>query len=92
MQDLLEVFFLLQPAQQAYEEGQRRGLATGLLNKPEDVLADKHLIERRFFAEVDVNGIKAYFPKSPIRTSRDELLVLAAPPRLATESADKEGS
>ena len=53
IQDAIEVFFLLQTAESAYHEGQRRGLPIGIVNAPEDVLADEHLRARGFFVEVD---------------------------------------
>jgi len=82
VQSLLEVFFLLQTAREAYEVGQRRGLATGLLNAPEDVLHDQHLIERGFFVEVEVDGVTVPVPKSPIRTTLTQSSVPGPPPRL----------
>lgn len=86
VQSLLEVFFLLQTGREAYEEGQRRGLATGLLNAPEDVLHDEHLIERGFFAVVDVDGVMLPVPTSPIRTTLAAPTVPGPPPRLPKES------
>jgi len=56
IQDAIEVFFLLQTAESAYHEGQRRGLPIGIVNAPEDVLADEHLRARGFFVEVDHPG------------------------------------
>ena len=53
---LIECFFLLQTAESAYHEGQRRGLPIGILNAPEDLLADEHLRARGFFVEVDHPG------------------------------------
>ena len=43
IQDLVEVFFLLQDSSVAYHEGQRRGLPIGVLNAPEDLFDDEHL-------------------------------------------------
>ena len=65
VQELVEVLFLLQDADEAYREGQRRGLPIGILNAPEDVLVDEHLLAREFF--VDVEG--APYPGVPYRFS-----------------------
>lgn len=56
VQDAIEVFFLLQTAEAAYHEGQRRGLPIGIVNAPEDVLEDEHLRQRGFFLDVDHPG------------------------------------
>lgn len=40
------------PAQEFFLEGQRRGLAVGILNAPEDVMADPHFRARGFVTEV----------------------------------------
>jgi crotonobetainyl-CoA:carnitine CoA-transferase CaiB-like acyl-CoA transferase len=56
VQGVVEVFFLLQPAERAYLEGQRRGLPIGILNAPEDLFNDEHLQARGFFVPVDHPG------------------------------------
>lgn len=56
VQDVIEVFFLLRTAEEAYHEGQERGLPIGVVNAPEDVLGDAHLAARGFFQEVDHPG------------------------------------
>jgi benzylsuccinate CoA-transferase BbsE subunit len=43
IQEIVEVFFLLQRADDIYHEGQRRGLPVGVLNAPEDLPHDEHL-------------------------------------------------
>ncbi|MGB1630282.1 MAG: CaiB/BaiF CoA transferase family protein [Acidimicrobiales bacterium] len=53
IQEVVEVFFLLQDATAAYHEGQARGLPIGILNAPEDLIRDDHLRERGFFVEVN---------------------------------------
>jgi crotonobetainyl-CoA:carnitine CoA-transferase CaiB-like acyl-CoA transferase len=56
IQEILEVFFLLQPAETAYLEGQKRGLPIGVLNAPEDLFRDEHLQARGFFVPVEHPG------------------------------------
>jgi crotonobetainyl-CoA:carnitine CoA-transferase CaiB-like acyl-CoA transferase len=56
IQDLVEVFFLVQDSSVVYHEGQRRGLPIGLLNAPEDLFEDDHLLAREFFQPVDEPG------------------------------------
>lgn len=53
VQQVLECFFLTQMAQDAFLEGQARGLPVGVVNAPEDLYADAHLNARNFFTEVD---------------------------------------
>ena len=54
----MEVFFLLQDSSDAYHEGQRRGLPIGVLNAPEDLFDDEHLVAREFFQPVDEPGLR----------------------------------
>jgi len=70
IQDLVEVFFLLQDSSTAYLEGQRRGLPIGVLNAPEDLFDDEHLIAREFFQPVDEPGYGTVrLPTAPYRFS-----------------------
>ena len=46
IQEIVEVFFLLQDSDDAYHEGQARGLPIGMLNAPEDLYDDEHLVAR----------------------------------------------
>ncbi|MFD1611436.1 CaiB/BaiF CoA transferase family protein [Sphingomonas tabacisoli] len=54
IQTLVECFFLLMDANEAYLEGQRRGLPIGIVNAPEDLFNDEHLRARSFFVEIDM--------------------------------------
>lgn len=56
VQDIVECFFLLQDSLVAYHEGQARGLPIGILNAPEDLYHDEHLVARGFFADVEQPG------------------------------------
>ncbi|MGY1739441.1 MULTISPECIES: CaiB/BaiF CoA transferase family protein [unclassified Blastococcus] len=70
VQDLVEVFFLIQDADSAYHGGQRRGLPIGVLNAPEELLDDEHLRARDFFVPVEqADGRTALQPGSPFRFS-----------------------
>ncbi len=72
IQDLIEVFFLMQDSATAYREGQRRGLPIGPLLAPEDLLDDEHLSAREFFVPVELPTDarrSAPFPGSPYRFS-----------------------
>ena len=56
IQDIIEVFCLLNDSSYVYHEGQRRGLPIGVLNAPEDLFDDEHLHARGFFEAVDHPG------------------------------------
>jgi benzylsuccinate CoA-transferase BbsE subunit len=56
VQGLVEVLFLLQDADTAYHEGQRRGLPIGVTNAPEELFDDEHLAARGFFVDVEQDG------------------------------------
>lgn len=63
IQSLVECFFLIQTAHDAYRDGQARGLPIGVLNAPEDLFEDEHLQARGFFQEVkEADGSKALYP------------------------------
>jgi crotonobetainyl-CoA:carnitine CoA-transferase CaiB-like acyl-CoA transferase len=90
IQQIVEVFFLLQPASDIYHEGQRRGLPIGVLNAPEDLLEDEHLRERAFFVPVadDAPGGPHLYPGAPIRFSAFAAPPLTRAPRLGEHTAD----
>jgi benzylsuccinate CoA-transferase BbsE subunit len=56
VQELVECFFLIQDSHDAYHEGQACGLPIGVMNAPEDLLADEHLAAREFFVPVEMGG------------------------------------
>ena len=71
IQDVVEVFFLLQTAQEAYHDGQARGLPIGPINSPDDLLHDEHLLAREFFVTVEHDDVPpAIYPGAPFRFSR----------------------
>jgi crotonobetainyl-CoA:carnitine CoA-transferase CaiB-like acyl-CoA transferase len=83
IQDLIECFFLVQSAEDAYLEGQKRGLPIGILNAPEDLFRDVHLRDRRFFEEVDHPGYGVVVhPGVPYRFSAWDAAKPSPAPRL----------
>ncbi|MCK5892763.1 MAG: CoA transferase [Aeromicrobium sp.] len=82
VQEVIEVFFLVQDADTVYHEGQRRGLPIGRLNAFEDLPLDVHLQEREFFVDLPTpDGETVTYPGLPYRFSSFET-VPGRPPRL----------
>jgi crotonobetainyl-CoA:carnitine CoA-transferase CaiB-like acyl-CoA transferase len=89
IQSLIESFFLVQPAEEAYREGQARGLPIGILKAPEDLFKDVHLAAREFFTEVrQADGTVVRYPGSLYRFSDFECVPTQRAPRLGEH--DKE--
>ena len=64
------MFFLLQTADEAYHDGQARGLPIGPINSPDDLLDDEHLRARDFFVDVEHDDVPpALYPGPPLRFS-----------------------
>jgi len=93
IQQIVEVFFLLQPAGDVYHEGQRRGLPIGVLNAPEDLPVDEHLAARGFFVPVrdDAPGGQHLYPGAPIRFSAFATPPIVRAPRLGEHTAEVLG-
>lgn len=92
IQDIVEVFFLLQDAETAYREGQARSLPIGVLNAPEDLPHDRHLQERGFFVAIpDGNGGSHLYPGSPFRFSSLSSAPPGRPPRLGEHTTELLG-
>ena len=93
VQQIVEVFFLLQPASDIYHEGQQRGLPIGVLNAPDDLPHDEHLAARGFFVPVsdDAPGGPHLYPGAPIRFSAFAAPALARAPRLGEHTAEVLG-
>jgi crotonobetainyl-CoA:carnitine CoA-transferase CaiB-like acyl-CoA transferase len=88
IQEVVEVFFLLQTAQDAYHDGQARGLPIGPINAPDDLLDDEHLQARGFFVEVGHDDVPpARYPGPPFRFSRYGAARLVRAPRLGEHTA-----
>ncbi|GAA4681260.1 CaiB/BaiF CoA transferase family protein [Gordonia humi] len=88
VQELLEVFFLIQDAETVYHEGQRRGLPIGRLNAFEDLPNDEHLQARGFFVDMPtIDGDSTKYPGLPYRFTAFEP-VPGRPPRLDEREAE----
>lgn len=82
IQELIEVFFLVQDSESVYHEGQRRGLPIGPLRAFEELPRDEHLLARDFFVSLDLgDGNATAFPGLPYRFSEFDASP-RRPPRL----------
>jgi crotonobetainyl-CoA:carnitine CoA-transferase CaiB-like acyl-CoA transferase len=92
IQEILEVFFLLRTAEAAFHDGQARALPIGILNAPEDLYHDEHLIERGFFQSVEHPGFgDVRYPRPPWRMSTYEAAERRPAPSLGEHSDDVLG-
>ncbi|HZZ88954.1 MAG TPA: CoA transferase [Caulobacteraceae bacterium] len=83
IQQVVECFFLLHPAEQMYKEGQAAGLPIGVLNAPEDLFTDEHLEARGYFVDVEHEGIgKVLYPGAICRFSSFGEVARTRAPRL----------
>ena len=93
IQEVVEVFFLLQTADEAYEDGQARGLAIGPINSPDDLFDDVHLQARDFFVSVEHDDVPpALYPGVPFRFSGFGSPDLHRAPKLGEHTGDVFGS
>jgi crotonobetainyl-CoA:carnitine CoA-transferase CaiB-like acyl-CoA transferase len=89
IQDMVEVFFLLQDSSVAYLEGQRRGLPIGVLNAPEDLFDDEQLVARGFFQPVDEPGFGTVrMPSASFRFSAMSTVAPQPAARLGQHTAE----
>jgi len=89
IQDLVEVFFLVQESSVVYHEGQQRGLPIGVLNAPEDLFEDEHLMAREFFQPVDEPGYGTVrMPGAPYRFSTLSTVAPQPAARLGEHTAE----
>jgi crotonobetainyl-CoA:carnitine CoA-transferase CaiB-like acyl-CoA transferase len=89
IQAVVESFFLLQTAAEAYHDGQARGLPIGPINSPDDLLADEHLRARAFFVEVEHDDVApALYPGVPFRFSAFGSAPIRRAPRLGEHTAE----
>ena len=85
IQDILETLFLIQDADDIYREGQSRGLPMAVLNTPDDVLNDEHLLARGFFQPVDHAELgSVLYPGPPARFSAHPSARQVAAPALGS--------
>jgi crotonobetainyl-CoA:carnitine CoA-transferase CaiB-like acyl-CoA transferase len=89
VQELVEVFFLLQTAEQAYHGGQARGLPIGIAYAPDDLFHDEHLKARDFFVTIEHDDVPAaLYPGAPIRFSSFASAPPSRAPRLGEHTDD----
>jgi benzylsuccinate CoA-transferase BbsE subunit len=92
IQEIVEVFFLLQTADEAYHGGQARGLPIGPINAPDELLEDEHLLARDFFVTVEHDDVPpALYPGAPFRFSEFGSATLRRAPKLGEHTADALG-
>jgi crotonobetainyl-CoA:carnitine CoA-transferase CaiB-like acyl-CoA transferase len=92
IQEVVETFFLLQTAEDAYRDGQARGLAIGPINAPDDLFDDEHLAAREFFVEVEHDDMPpARYPGVPFRFSAFSAASPLRAPRLGEHTANVLG-
>jgi crotonobetainyl-CoA:carnitine CoA-transferase CaiB-like acyl-CoA transferase len=89
IQEMVEVFFLLQTAEEAYHDGQARGLSIGIAYAPDDLFHDEHLAARDFFVTVEHEDLPpARYPGPPFRFSAFGTVPMLRAPRLGEHTAD----
>lgn len=92
IQELVEVFFLLQTAEEAYHDGQARGLPIGIVYAPDDLFDDEHLVARDFFVTVEHGDVApAKYPGAPMRFSSYQAVDMVRAPRLGEHTAELVG-
>jgi crotonobetainyl-CoA:carnitine CoA-transferase CaiB-like acyl-CoA transferase len=83
IQQILEAFCLVQEAATLYEEGQSRGLPIAVVNSPDEVVEDEHLVARRFFQRLERDGEDlGLHPGPPMHFSSYRAAPPEPPPRL----------
>ena len=73
-----------------FMEGQRRGLAVGMLNAPEDVMEDPHFIARGFPTSVhhDDLGRDVFYPGAPFLSDASPWHIRSRAPRLGEHDGE----
>jgi crotonobetainyl-CoA:carnitine CoA-transferase CaiB-like acyl-CoA transferase len=70
IQEIVECFLMVQDSADVLKDGQAAGLPVGILNAPEDLFGDEHLVAREFFVDVEHEGIgKVPYPGAIYRFS-----------------------
>jgi crotonobetainyl-CoA:carnitine CoA-transferase CaiB-like acyl-CoA transferase len=93
IQSVVECFFLIQNSRDAYMDGQAAGLPIGVLNAPEDLPRDEHLIARDYFVPVhdDAPGSPHLYPGAAMRFSAFPWPDMTRAPRLGEHTAEVLG-
>ena len=89
IQDLVECFFLVHDSYEMYHDGQARGLPIGVMNAPEDLFSDEHLLAREFFVPVEMSETvgTVLYPGEPHRFSAFAGVARLRAPRLGEHTA-----
>jgi crotonobetainyl-CoA:carnitine CoA-transferase CaiB-like acyl-CoA transferase len=83
IQEVLESFAAVLDADTFFREAQARGLPVGVIQAPEDLLADPHLRERRFFVSMaDQDLGEVIYPGAPYRFTNLSFEMRGPAPRL----------
>jgi benzylsuccinate CoA-transferase BbsE subunit len=83
IQGVIETFCLVNDSSFVYHEGQARGLPIGVLNAPEDLYDDEHLLARGYFADTEQPGFGTVKrPVAAYRFSHYDVVPPSAAPRL----------
>ena len=87
IQDVVECFFLVHGSEEMYKEGQAAGLPIGVLNAPEDLFGDEHLIARGFFIDVEHEGVGTVpYPGAAYRFTSFGEVARTPAPRLGADT------
>ncbi len=71
IQEVVEVFFLLQTARTPTTTARPAACPIGPINSPDDLFEDEHLRARGFFVDVEHDDVPpALYPGAPFRFSR----------------------
>lgn len=90
IQEILEVLFSILDADTIYAEGAARGLPVAVINSPDEVLQDEHLLARGFFHSITHDHVGAVtYPGSPFRMSAFPPTQAQAAPDLGEASLDE---
>lgn len=81
IQGIVDAFMAVTPSDVLFREGQQIGLPIGVVNAPEDLFTDPHLVERSFFQDVDSSSLGPLrLPGPPYRFSSYEWRIQGGPP------------
>jgi crotonobetainyl-CoA:carnitine CoA-transferase CaiB-like acyl-CoA transferase len=93
VQEVVECFFLVNDAETMFHEGQARELPIAIINAPEELFTDRHNVERRFFVDVDHEGIGTFqYPGAPYSFSSFGPVPRTRAPRLGEHTDEVLGA
>jgi crotonobetainyl-CoA:carnitine CoA-transferase CaiB-like acyl-CoA transferase len=93
VQEMVECFFLVNDAETMFHEGQARELPIAIIQAPEDLFTDVHNVERRFFVDVEHEGIGMFqYPGAPYSFSAFGPVPRQRAPKLGEHTDEVLGS